>query len=74
MVFEMYRNSTGFFRFMGETIESTVEKKGAEERENRELFEVQVALQLGRSLSELRDLADSAQIEAEEEEFASKLF
>ncbi|XP_022716877.1 probable F-box protein At4g22030 [Durio zibethinus] len=79
MVFEMYRNSAGFLRFMGETIESTLEEGEADERENGELFEVKVALQLGRSLSELRDLADdashphSSMKEEDGEEFASKL-
>ncbi|WRX29548.1 Petal formation-expressed - like 3 [Theobroma cacao] len=60
MVFEMYRSSAGFFRLMGETIESTLGETEADERENGELFEVKVALQLGRSLSELRDLADAS--------------
>ncbi|XVF03827.1 hypothetical protein REPUB_Repub05bG0026200 [Reevesia pubescens] len=80
MVFEMYRSSAGFFRLMGETIESTLEEGEIDERENGELFEVKVALQLGRSLSELRDLADDASHlhypiqEDDEGEFASKLF
>ncbi|XVF33972.1 hypothetical protein REPUB_Repub18cG0017000 [Reevesia pubescens] len=80
MVFEMYRSSAGFFRLMGETIESTLEEGAADERENGELFEVKVALQLGRSLSELRGLANDASRphssiqEDDEEEFASKLF
>ncbi|XWS09780.1 hypothetical protein CRYUN_Cryun39dG0018600 [Craigia yunnanensis] len=80
MVFEMYRSSAGSFRLMQETIESTLEKGEADERENGELFEVKVALQLGRSLSELRDLVvdashpHSSTQEEDEEEFASKLF
>ncbi|XVF77400.1 hypothetical protein PTKIN_Ptkin14bG0039900 [Pterospermum kingtungense] len=83
MVFEMYRSSAGFFRLMGETIESTLEDEETTERENGELFEMKVALQLGRSLSELRDLADDAishssdsstEEEDDEENFASKLF
>ncbi|XP_021288181.1 probable F-box protein At4g22030 [Herrania umbratica] len=76
MVFEMYRSSAGFFRLMGETIESTLGETEADERENGELFEVKVALQLGRSLSELRDLADASHPvhSSTHEEFASKLF
>ncbi|KAK6917769.1 Petal formation-expressed [Dillenia turbinata] len=68
MVFEMYRNCGGFFKFMEVTIESML-KKSVEERENGELFEMKVALELGRSLSELRELAASCG-----NEFASKLF
>ncbi|XVF70714.1 hypothetical protein PTKIN_Ptkin11bG0184800 [Pterospermum kingtungense] len=83
MVFETYRSSAGFFRLMRETIESTLEEGEADERENGELFEVKVALQLGRSLSELKDLADDASsqshhhnnsVKGDDEEFASKLF
>nr|DAD23409.1 TPA_asm: hypothetical protein HUJ06_024872 [Nelumbo nucifera] len=76
MVFEMYRSTAGFFRCMEESIESTLKEKDVEKRENGELFELKVALQLGRSLSELRDLAASASsIDGEaKEEFASKLF
>ncbi|XVE50689.1 hypothetical protein DITRI_Ditri01bG0183300 [Diplodiscus trichospermus] len=81
MVFEMYRSSAGFFKLMEETIESTLEEGEADERENGELFEMKVALQLGRSLSELRDLADDASHhlhsstqDGDEQEFASKLF
>ncbi|KAM5585524.1 hypothetical protein ABKV19_004752 [Rosa sericea] len=78
MVFEMYRSSAGFFKLMEETIESTLKEREVGDRENGELFEVKVALQLGRSLSELRDLASasslSSRIQQAKEEFASKLF
>ncbi|GMN26335.1 hypothetical protein TIFTF001_051509 [Ficus carica] len=78
MVFEMYRSSAGFYKHMEETIESTLEDAATDERENGELFEVKTALQLGRSLSELRDLASelssSSELEQAQEEFASKLF
>lgn len=78
MVFEMYRNCAGFFRLLEESIESTLEERDLEKRENGELFEMKVALQLGRSLSQLRELArksasthgDGTQVD----EFASKLF
>ncbi|KAB2605997.1 F-box protein [Pyrus ussuriensis x Pyrus communis] len=79
MVFEMYRSSAGFFKLMEETIESALkEGEVGGERENGEVFEVKVALQLGRSISELRDLASSeslaSRLKQVKEEFASKLF
>ncbi|KAF8391567.1 hypothetical protein HHK36_023873 [Tetracentron sinense] len=75
MVFEMFRSSAGFFRLMEESIESNL-KEREERRENGELFEMKVALQLGRSLSELRDLAAASSSRNGEatEEFGSKLF
>ncbi|KAJ0250226.1 F-box protein with a domain protein [Hirschfeldia incana] len=69
MVFEMYRNSGGFFSLLEETVNST------EKRENGQVFETKVALKLGRSLSELRDLAKRSNLsEVKASEFASKLF
>ncbi|XP_054785471.1 probable F-box protein At4g22030 [Prosopis cineraria] len=78
MVFEMYRNCGGFFRLLQDTIETTLEEKDCEKRENGELFEMKVAMKLGRSVSQLRQLAtkfaayDSEGIAVDE--FASKLF
>lgn len=72
MVFEMYRNNAGFFKLMEETIESNLSEREVEKRENGELFEMKMALQLGRSLSELRELGSSTSLQ--EDEFASKLF
>ncbi|XP_043692721.1 probable F-box protein At4g22030 [Telopea speciosissima] len=78
MVFEMYRSNAGFFRLMEESIVSTLKEREMEKRENGDLFEMKVALQLGRSLSELRDLAASSsslqRYGETTEEFASKLF
>ncbi|KAL2475667.1 putative F-box protein [Abeliophyllum distichum] len=76
MVFEMYRSNAGFFKLMEESIESNLTENDMEGRENGELFEMKVALQLGRSLSQLRDLAVSTSGKGDEdiEEFASKLF
>ena len=78
MVFEMYRNCGGFFQLLEETIEATIEEKDLEKRENGELFELKMALQLGRSVSQLRELASKSaayRIEGREiDEFASKLF
>ncbi|XP_017639774.1 probable F-box protein At4g22030 [Gossypium arboreum] len=78
MVFEMYRNNAGFFKLMQESIKSTLDECDVEKRENGELFEMKVALQLGRSLSELRDVAKKSSYSRIEgssmDEFASKLF
>ncbi|CAH2078307.1 unnamed protein product [Thlaspi arvense] len=71
MVFEMYRNSAGFFSLLEETIET-------ERRENGQVFETKVALKLGRSLSDLRDLARRSSLCRLQglaiDEYASKLF
>ncbi|KAK0580189.1 hypothetical protein LWI29_037694 [Acer saccharum] len=78
MVLEMYRNCGGFFKLLEESIESTLDQSEGEKRENGEMFEMKVALKLGRSLSELRDLARKSSYSLIEgtqyEEFASKLF
>ncbi|KAI3711140.1 hypothetical protein L2E82_41009 [Cichorium intybus] len=77
MVFEMYRSNAGFFKMMEESIESNLKERDMESRENGEVFELKVALQLGRSLSELRDVAASSSRKGEaieEIEFGSKLF
>ncbi|KAK7245879.1 hypothetical protein RIF29_40733 [Crotalaria pallida] len=78
MVFEMYRNSAGFFNMLESSIESTLEEKDLERRENGELFEMKMALQLGRSVSQLRELASKSEACRMEgidiHEFASKLF
>ncbi|KAL2244947.1 UNVERIFIED_CONTAM: putative F-box protein [Sesamum indicum] len=75
MVFEMYRSNAGFFKLMEESIESNLREEERERRENGEVFEMKVGLQLGRSLSQLRDLAAAASVKGEDiEEFASKLF
>ncbi|XP_028793503.1 probable F-box protein At4g22030 [Neltuma alba] len=78
MVFEMYRKCGGFFKLLQETIETTLEEKDCEKRENGELFEMKVAMKLGRSVSQLRQVASKfAAYESEGinmDEFASKLF
>ncbi|KAI3419263.1 Aminomethyltransferase [Psidium guajava] len=78
MVVEMYRNCAGFFELMEETIEATLEERDYSKRENGEMFEMKVAMKLGRSLSQLRDLARKSVascIEGTEvDEFGSKLF
>ncbi|KAK2447844.1 putative F-box protein [Trifolium repens] len=78
MVFEMYRTSGGFFKLLESSIESTLEEKDLERRENGELFEMKMALSLGRSVSELRELASksaSYRMEGVDiDEFASKIF
>ncbi|XP_015164538.1 probable F-box protein At4g22030 [Solanum tuberosum] len=75
MVFEMYRSNAGFFQYMQESIESNLRETETERRENGELFELKVALKLGRSLSDLRNLAAASSLKEEHlDEFASKLF
>ena len=79
IVFEMYRDSVGFFRLMNETIESNLKEEEADRWEDGELLEVKVALQLGRCLSEPRDLvstasSSSSRISPDKEEFGSNLF
>uniref|UniRef100_A0A2N9H9G8 F-box protein n=1 Tax=Fagus sylvatica TaxID=28930 RepID=A0A2N9H9G8_FAGSY len=74
MVIEMYRNCGGFFQLMEESIEATLEERDLEKRENGELFEMKVAMKLGRSLSQLRELARKSSTSSHVDEFASKLF
>ncbi|KAK4711438.1 hypothetical protein R3W88_005951 [Solanum pinnatisectum] len=75
MVFEMYRSNAGFFQYMQESIESNLRETETERRENGELFELKLALKLGRSLSDLRNLAAASSLKEEHlDEFASKLF
>ncbi|KAF8030204.1 hypothetical protein BT93_E2598 [Corymbia citriodora subsp. variegata] len=78
MVVEMYRNCAGFFELMENTIEATLEEGDYSKRENGEMFEMKVAMKLGRSMSQLRDLARKSMascIEGTEiDEFGSKLF
>ncbi|XP_018623599.1 probable F-box protein At4g22030 [Nicotiana tomentosiformis] len=74
MVFEMYRSNAGFFRYMQESIDSNLTETDMERRENGEVFEMKMALKLGRSLSDLRDLAAAASSKGEQIEFGSKLF
>ncbi|KAK2646390.1 hypothetical protein Ddye_021585 [Dipteronia dyeriana] len=52
VLLEMYRNCAGFFTLLKESIESTVDESGVEKRENGEIFEMKLALNLVKSLSE----------------------
>ncbi|KAG2407018.1 F-box protein [Vigna angularis] len=78
MVFEMYRNCGGFFTLLEETIRDTLEETDTEKRENGEVFEMKVAMKLGRSVSGLRRLASKSASFAMEgiviDEFANKVF
>ncbi|KAG5144216.1 hypothetical protein JHK82_019911 [Glycine max] len=78
MVFEMYRNCGGFFTLLEQTIQATLEEKNLDKRENGEVFEMKVAMKLGRSVSELRRLASKSASCCMKgitvDEFASKLF
>ncbi|XP_058083219.1 probable F-box protein At4g22030 [Magnolia sinica] len=71
MVFEMYRNCGGFYRLLEESIESNLQEREPSKRDNGELFEMKMTLELGRSLQELRNLAAAT---SSVEEFAGKLF
>lgn len=71
MVFEFYRSTSGLFKLMEESIELNINEEDYYKRENGELLEIKVALQLGRSLSELRQFSDDDDVC---EEFANKLF
>ncbi|KAI4371145.1 hypothetical protein MLD38_019411 [Melastoma candidum] len=81
MVVELYRNCAGFFETLENTIEGALKEDDPQRRENGEVFERKVAMSLGRSLSEMRELARKATAMAKEEEeseevdeCASKLF
>ncbi|KAJ0016501.1 hypothetical protein Pint_09873 [Pistacia integerrima] len=78
MLLEMYRYCAGYFKLLEESIDATLNESEVEKRENGEMFEQKVALQLGRNTSQLRDLSEKSiysRIDgAELEEFASKLF
>ncbi|XP_050874700.1 probable F-box protein At4g22030 [Lathyrus oleraceus] len=78
MVFEMYRNCGGYFELLEEMVEETIEERDLNERENGEVFEMKMALSLGRSVIEMRELASksaSCRVEEREiDEFANKLF
>ena len=78
MVIEMYRNCAGFFKLTEDSIEATLEESDVEKRENGELFRMKVALGLGRSFPQLKDIARksaSSRLEGTAiDEFASKLF
>ncbi|KAI0491887.1 hypothetical protein KFK09_026149 [Dendrobium nobile] len=76
MVFELFRNCAGFYRRLEEEIEYNLGEE-EEMREQEEVFEVKMALQLGRSLSELRRMGSYSSPSYEDEvieEFAGKLF
>ncbi|XP_073110819.1 probable F-box protein At4g22030 [Elaeis guineensis] len=77
MVFELFRNCGGFYRRLQEEIESNLRESEVEKREDGELFRMKMALQLGRSLSELKGFASYASPSSQDEdikEFAGKLF
>ncbi|CAK7351409.1 unnamed protein product [Dovyalis caffra] len=77
MVVEMYRNSAGFFTLLEESMESTIQERNLEKGEDGEMFEMKVAMKLGRSLSQLRDLArksSTSHVDGSNiDEFASKI-
>ncbi|KAG7962944.1 hypothetical protein I3843_09G093000 [Carya illinoinensis] len=77
MVFEMYRSTAGLFRLTQETIESNINERDVEGRENGEVLKLKVALQLGRSLTEHENLAAASSRnykQTVDQDLASKLF
>uniref|UniRef100_A0A0D9VDY2 Uncharacterized protein n=1 Tax=Leersia perrieri TaxID=77586 RepID=A0A0D9VDY2_9ORYZ len=77
MVFELCRNVAGVYRKIQEEIEANLGEIDVERRENGEVFETKVALQLGRSLSEMKQFRRMASPSFKEEDikdFAGKLF
>ncbi|ONK66595.1 uncharacterized protein A4U43_C06F9990 [Asparagus officinalis] len=77
MVFELFRNCAGYYKHLEEEIENNLNESEWENREDGELFRMKMALQLGRSLSELKGLAPYAYPSCPDEDvegFAGKLF
>ncbi|EEE62247.1 hypothetical protein OsJ_17034 [Oryza sativa Japonica Group] len=76
MVFKLCRNVAGIYRKIQEDIEANLKEADVERRENGEVFETKVALQLGRSTSELkqfRAIASPAVKDEDIKEFAGAL-
>ncbi|MQL82293.1 hypothetical protein Taro_014765 [Colocasia esculenta] len=71
---ELFRNCAGFYRQLEEEIEFNLEEADVKQRENGELFELRMALQLGRRPSELRTLSSSSPRKHGDAEHAGKLF
>ncbi|KAG8070257.1 hypothetical protein GUJ93_ZPchr0006g42945 [Zizania palustris] len=77
MVFELFRNCAGFYRKIQEEIEANLGEADVERREHGEVFETKVALQLGRSVSDLKQFRRMASPSFKVEDikdFAGKLF
>uniref|UniRef100_J3LB12 Uncharacterized protein n=2 Tax=Oryza brachyantha TaxID=4533 RepID=J3LB12_ORYBR len=77
MVFELCRNCAGFYRKIQEEIEANLGEADVDRRDDGEVFETKVALQLGRSLSELKQFRAMASPSFKDEDvkdFAGKLF
>ncbi|ERN18803.1 hypothetical protein AMTR_s00067p00091510 [Amborella trichopoda] len=53
MVFDMFRNNSGFYQLLDKSLSSSLDKPLAQ-REHVELVETRLALKLGRSISSLR--------------------
>ncbi|BAT15556.1 Os12g0110700, partial [Oryza sativa Japonica Group] len=73
MVFKLCRNVAGIYRKIQEDIKANLKEADVERRENGEVFETKVALQLGRSTSELkqfRAIASPAVKDEDIKEFA----
>ena len=64
MIFEMFRNCAGYYRNLEEEIELNLGEPQIEARENGEMFELKMALQLGRSLADLRKVNEDGGVYA----------
>uniref|UniRef100_J3LB11 Uncharacterized protein n=1 Tax=Oryza brachyantha TaxID=4533 RepID=J3LB11_ORYBR len=76
MLFELCRNVAGVYRKIREDIEANLEEGDVERRGDGEVFETKVALQLGRSPSELKQfrvMASPAVKDGDIKDFAGKL-
>lgn len=71
MLVELSRNCAGFYKELKEKIEEELRECNEEKREDGELFEMKVALRLGRGVSELKGFAAKDEAIGE---FAGKLF
>ncbi|KAF7099325.1 hypothetical protein CFC21_100966 [Triticum aestivum] len=77
MLFELLRNCAGFYRKIQEDIEANLGKPNVEWREGSEVFATKVALKLGGSLSDLKQIRKMASPSVRDEdikEFAENLF
>ncbi|XLR52085.1 hypothetical protein S83_002757 [Arachis hypogaea] len=74
MVFKLYGETAGFFKFKEASIELSVNERDPVLRENRDSFEIKMALQFGMTRFEQTQFADCYECDGDNEVFASKLF
>ncbi|KAL4345477.1 hypothetical protein HN51_063529 [Arachis hypogaea] len=77
MVFKLYGETAGFLKLKEASIELSVNERDPVLRENRESFEIKMALRVwyfGRTRFEQTQFADCYECDGDNEVFASKLF